>query len=358
MAEVTKEGVKCFAHPITLGQYFKIRRKFPAFIEASVTLDLLDSMQDKEFCIKLKEDNRYLNFSLLTKKGLVQEYDKDGKLMPILVVDREMPYSGNSREGIHSYPSYTGLRVGIHPMYDAKSKVVASKKNITRIDGIEDEAITSTGTVVTFGGIDYLWLNEEQCENGEEKLMDLASVGIVARDRKRWGHCLDGYDWDDIERESFRELSEQVVLAGCDEDEMALLQEGMLLKEEGYETWHPISAKKQKKIEKKETAEQIHPIHVVYEQIEAGKISAEQARKYLSDLARLKGLLFDPDFSKYVGVEGHNKEKYEAKMTEFSEKLKAEHEAYEQRQARIKEENQKWYGNLEQLGSSIDDLRF
>ncbi len=293
MARVTKDGVICYAHPITVGQYKRMEEKG---LDAFKSAPLSDRA--------LQEGAGFYNKTYGTGYCFTTSAMPDSSNAVRSILDDGSLYCDVSEA------DDAGLRVALHPIYNPQSKIVKTEKSQTRTAQIgndknsKTERKTSTGTVVTVGGIQYLWLNKNECENGNEKTMDLISTEIVA--------CSVPFGREDkpndyAEATDLQEQCEAVALEHCDEEELALLQEGLLSKEDNYENWTSLEVKKERPSSAKE----------VYQQIEAGKLTPEEGKQ------ALKAILDEIKQS-----DGSAEE-----IQKFTQDLEAEHKAYLQRHA-------------------------
>ena len=51
----------------------------------------------------------------------------------------------------------------------------------TEGDKVVDYEVTSQAPVVNFAGLDYVWMNKEECENGKSPVMKLITLEVVAK---------------------------------------------------------------------------------------------------------------------------------------------------------------------------------
>ncbi len=309
MARVTKDGVMCYAHPITVGQYERMGKKgLDAFKAASLSerakKEGTRHFPDTDLGVCYTPTVRHIPRGFAVSVGPLY-VDTDGRL------DNMVDFTDNA-----------GLRVSLHPIYRQDSKIVKTAQmqaRTTRIfNGKGTEETTSIGKVVTVGGIKYLWLNEDECKNGTEKGMDLVSVELVAR--AVTSPCRLGPDYDYLQNTKFQQQCEAVALENCDEEELALLQEGLLSKEDNYENWASLEVKKERPNSAKE----------VYKQIESGKLTPEEGKQALMEILN------------EIESKGDAKD-----IQKFTQDLEAEHQAYLERHA-----------SMDAAMNTIDGLNF
>ena len=150
----------------------------------------------------------------------------------------------------------TGLRIGLQLEYDNKSKVVKSVKEVKKKGIVWDpktktkKRMKGSAPVVTFGKIDYIWLNKEECENGDAKYMELISLKLLVKaspfNKSDWNN-----NYDDAE--SLHTQSEYIALADCTGEEKKLLVPVVMSSVDNFITLKPV----ERNIENKTADEKI-----------------------------------------------------------------------------------------------------
>jgi len=120
----------------------------------------------------------------------------------------------------------TGLRVGMHIEYDENSDVVKSVRDVKRKAIIWDRKTKSKkklfgkAPVVTFGKIDYIWMNKEDCDAGLSKTMDLISLELITKAVQ-----FNDAEWNNNYNEAvrLRNQSEFVALFNCTAEERKMV---------------------------------------------------------------------------------------------------------------------------------------
>ncbi len=246
MAEVTKEGVVCFAHPATVEQWKKVMRD-ERFMKVLVdTLDFYGGTTSSYMtCVTPQKG----------EEGGVVGFDYYG-------------YSRGFRE-MESDTACNAMNISIHPLYNPKSIICETAEK-----GEGEEL--SAWTFVTVGGIEYIWLNKNECEKGASYLMDLISFckwNAVPYSNKP-GQC----DYSEATR--LQAQCEQVALRNCNEEEMMLLQKVTLKQKDNYELGAGWNCG-------------ISSIPAIYRQVELGLLSADEATKQIKQSA--EQIEFDDD---------------------------------------------------------------
>ena len=250
-----EEGVRGYAHPITIGQCKRMKEKG---LEAFIAPNLSE---------RAKEEMSLFDVRYVTTAGMK---GSDGYKGVIAVG----PYNGQELEPL-SKVAECGLRVSVHPIYKSDSKIVKTCETVTRKAEVENskhnsfEEVKSTAKVVTVGGIKYVWLNEKECKDGTEKTMDLVSLDIVTR-AKSFGKSSNDY----ADALDLRMQCEKEALKDCDEEELELLQEGWLSKKENYQSWTPVEMQKRS----------ASFIKKVYQEIDKEELSPEDKRRVFQSI--------------------------------------------------------------------------
>ncbi len=144
----------------------------------------------------------------------------------------------------------TGLRVGLQVWYNEESAVVKSEREEKRKAIVWDKKsknkkrLVGRAPVVKFGGIDYIWMNKEDCKAGVAKTMDLISLNLIAR-AKQFGStdCDNNYD----EANNLRGQSEDLVLEGCTDEERAMIVPVDITSADNFMSATPVLAQVEKK---------------------------------------------------------------------------------------------------------------
>ena len=155
--------------------------------------------------------------------------------------------------GLISYSpanSDTGLRIGLQVWYNEESAVVKSEREEKRKAIIWDKntknkkGLVGKAPVVTFGGIDYIWMNKEDCKAGVAKTMDLVSLKLIAR-AKQFGAADGDNNYD--RADNLIGQSEDVALAGCTDEERSMIVPVVMTSADNFMTAVPQLAQVEKK---------------------------------------------------------------------------------------------------------------
>ncbi len=218
----------------------EILRKFPAFFTAPLSKKAYRQGAWEEYISPKCANGTYYTRGPVVEKGsrIFSVYG-GGPLLNDLV----------------SYCDF-GLRVVLQLFYNPASTVVKDCKTKFRTGLIWDKengkSIETSGEapVVKYRGIEYLWLNKDECEAGSEKTMRLVSVECLAR-----AESFDYYgrtnDYGSPAAERIRKQCEKEAFAKhATPEEEKLLAKVQLSEKDGYETATPILDKPPKTIDR------------------------------------------------------------------------------------------------------------
>lgn len=138
--------------------------------------------------------------------------------------------------------SSTGLRYGLRIDYDPKSPVMKTlrceRKRGYAWDTESGTKILTAGKapVVTFGGIDYIWVNRELCESGMVGEMELVTLKLVAR-ATPYSRNNESNDYKDAKELQFQ--TQVVALSKCTEAERNMIHPIDLTDEDDYMNARP-----------------------------------------------------------------------------------------------------------------------
>lgn len=199
--------------------------RYPAFASADVSE-------------KAKEQDVYRDYS---NKGVYY-------LRTTLPWKSSTPVDFVSSDGSHlidmSLNYVPGLRVGLSLNYIPQSEIVSNCKKIKRTAWVYNETAgeditklskkeTSKAPVVTYGGIEYIWLNKKECEKGESAVMQLISVDILC---KAEPFTAKGNKSDYATAVDLRAQCEKVAFENATEEEKAMVAEVIMSSNDGYKT--------------------------------------------------------------------------------------------------------------------------
>ena len=143
----------------------------------------------------------------------------------------------------------TGLRVGLRVLYNSDSAVVKSL-HFAKRKGIVWDPKTQTkkimagkAPVVTFGKIEYIWLNQEDCELGVAKTMELVSLKLLAKAVPFSINGRNNYE----DAVALREQSKDVALKSCSSEELAMIVPVYMSNADNYMSATPVLTNAQEK---------------------------------------------------------------------------------------------------------------
>lgn len=143
-----------------------------------------------------------------------------------------------------------GLRVAFQTIYDPKSSLVKGSRKVTQKSLVYDEngkseytengeikKVTSTADIVKIGGIDCIWINKEECENGTAKTMEFWTLDLID---KAEPFAEKGNHKDYAKATKLQEQCWTALTKNFTEEEKAMLVEVEMSSEDGYEKATPI----------------------------------------------------------------------------------------------------------------------
>lgn len=140
----------------------------------------------------------------------------------------------------------TGLRFGMLYEYEGEGEILKTLHEVKR-KGIAWDPKTKTkrflkgkAPAVTVGGIDYIWLNKEECEAGQSRVMELVSLKLVAK-AKPFGGLGSTNNYD--EADELRNQSEFLALYNCTPQEKAKIVPVMVSRQDNFMTATPVFEK-------------------------------------------------------------------------------------------------------------------
>ncbi len=156
-------------------------------------------------------------------------------------------YSGNPngvRGWDYSNYEHAGLRVALNLIYNPDSSLVKGCKNLKQTSLVYDKQtgddikITSTAPIITVDGIQFIWLNKEECEAGTAKTMELWTLELV---EKAEPFSKDGSHNNYAKAEKLRAQCNRIVedLANKDAEFKELLVPVKMSSEDNYQTAIP-----------------------------------------------------------------------------------------------------------------------
>ena len=138
-----------------------------------------------------------------------------------------------------------GLRVTLQLAYNKNYTMLKNCRMVTNTayvwNGKINKAVKSTRTapIVTFGKIDYVWLNKEECEKGIQNTMRLISVTLLAN-AKPFDENGETNDYGSNATIEIRRQCEKEALRYATTEEKSMLVKVRLSSEDGYEKAEPI----------------------------------------------------------------------------------------------------------------------
>ena len=229
MAEYIFKGT----NPISQTEQKKLKAKYPAYASANVCGKAQEGGVDRVACgtgAYITRNAAYLD----VEEAELRDYDC------IAFVDEFGELDGMELEGC-----IWGVRAMVHIAYDPDSKVVASCKNkdrtalITNEETGQVEKVTSTAPIVTFGKKQYIWLNQEECKNGQSKAMELVSMKIIDSYYPAQDPLCDDY----AQLEDLRWVCYDAVTEFCTDEEKASIVSVVMTDEDNFETATPVFGK-------------------------------------------------------------------------------------------------------------------
>lgn len=247
-----KSKLKLKAYPQSVAEWLVLWEKFPAFAAGYVS-------------DKLVEDGVLRNDSFGTGCNFLRNALIDDSIINMVAsVD---PY------GAYDYKrfvdtGYMGARVAIEVIYDnelfSKTLYYETREQtlVVNVDGtpkyfehpngghMTTRDVTSTAPIVTFGGYDYIWLNQEDCESQKSYTMKLVQKDISAL--SEIFNITDIHDIaSGIVRSDFKDswLHEQylsLATQGCTPKELSLLVNVKMSNANNYQTTKPVLTLRQK----------------------------------------------------------------------------------------------------------------
>lgn len=150
----------------------------------------------------------------------------------------------------------TGACLGISVVYDPESRLVRNSikrdfirhaYNINNREqaGLWEEVTDRNVPIVTFGDHEYIWYNKEECESGENPLMDLVILDMpeCAKPFEPSGRYND-YALATEQHEQYN----RIALQGTNEEERNLLVQMSFSSNDRYEKGTPVYTKEQEEI--------------------------------------------------------------------------------------------------------------
>ncbi len=144
--------------------------------------------------------------------------------------------------------SDTGLRFGMRYKYEENGDVLKTLHEVKRKGYVWDPKtqtkhfMKDKAPVVTVGGIEYIWINKEECENKEDRTMELISLKLIAKARpfnkSEWNN---NYD----EADELREQSEFLALFNCSPEERSKIVPVFISSKDNFMTATPIFEKQE-----------------------------------------------------------------------------------------------------------------
>jgi len=146
-----------------------------------------------------------------------------------------------------SYRTTAGLRVAFRLKYDTKSSVVKSCRmlkqtslvyeNNEQCEAVEKGKkyeVTSAVPIIIFGGKECIWLNKEECENGQNETMELWTLELLDC-AKPFYKDNDFGNAIELQKQCYKELT-----IGCNDEELNMVVGVKMSKEDNYEKVEPI----------------------------------------------------------------------------------------------------------------------
>ncbi len=164
--------------------------------------------------------------------------------------------SGTPGEVFNEYPAvdYTYARPETCIIYDKSQPFTKpfdeiknpngykmQEKTINIIVGDETKVFSNTAPIFNFGGKDYVWFNQEKCENGKEPFMKLIMEKCYER---AYPFNLATGSNDFAEATLFREQYDRLVTEGCSPAELEMIVPVLISQKDDYETAKPIFSEK------------------------------------------------------------------------------------------------------------------
>lgn len=182
------------------------------------------------------------------KQGAYSNSENKGHyyLRTILPWESSTPVDFVATDGSHALDIYTdkipGLRISMSLNYDANSQIVKNCKTVKRTTYVyndtageeitkSEKKVTSKAPVVTFGGIDYIWLNKKECEKGNSAVMQIISVDLL---EKAEPFTLKKHNADYAKAEELRAQCERVALENATEEEKAMVLDAIMSSNDKY----------------------------------------------------------------------------------------------------------------------------
>ena len=221
--------LKLYGYIPSVSEYNKYYPRFRAFMSADVRVESKISCVDE---MNL-ENNDYLKgyFPLRTPRSTYEIYCgfPDGRL----------------DFHFESMPIY-GLRLAFNLIYNPKSKIVKKvsfEERTTEVYSRQEGEIKITGKapIIIFGGRKCIWLNKEECENGQSKVMECWSLDIIEKARHFSNKQPSNYGNAD----KLHKQCDEVLKRSCSEEELAMIVPVEMSEEDNYETATPILEKEE-----------------------------------------------------------------------------------------------------------------
>lgn len=180
------------------------------------------------------------------------------KLIPTAKDSVMVGHLTGTLDSVYSNNAETGLVVAISVIYDPTSDVVRScrtqgQDSLISIRG-KQEWIASDAPVVEFGGIRYVWLNKEECENGTCQVMSLISVDVLD---KALPVSHDGSHSDFTKADTLHAQCEITAFENATDEEMEMVVPVEISNEDGCEKLTYKFTEKQREILKKNQSAEI-----------------------------------------------------------------------------------------------------
>ena len=144
--------------------------------------------------------------------------------------------------------SDTGLRFGMRYKYEENGDVLKTLHEVKRKGYVWDPKtqtkhfMKDKAPVVTVGGIEYIWINKEECENKEDRTMELISLKLIAKARP-----FNKSEWNNNynEADELREQSEFLALFNCSPEERSKIVPVFISSKDNFMTATPIFEKQE-----------------------------------------------------------------------------------------------------------------
>lgn len=215
--------VKARAYIPSAAEYDLLKEKFPGFAGPKATKKALDA--------GVQTGANWIDQSCFVLRTPVPRYfETEGYSI-------YMGYITGERKPTFTSTETNGLVVAINLIYDPNSSVVQNcktKYSWSYVSSDRKGKVTeeSEAPIVTFGGIEYIWLNKEECEQGNAHFMHLISRYVLDKAPQ---FSEDGSHNDYAQATDIHEKCESIAFENATEEEMALVVEAEMSDEDGYD---------------------------------------------------------------------------------------------------------------------------